>query len=284
MENDNLREIASTLFDKSKKWLYASMSLQVFVFVLNIVSFFFDNNTDWKGYISLLNLCLVILIFFLIRKYKALYQLGEQVRKLRYKKLVMSEAITSFEYCNVIINVPQCIRLMANLQPSSDEDFATTGTPFNNASDKMIQDIQESCFFTSQLSKKVSELILTIIIIVTFIILFTLLFATNNVGCIQQLWANNLAQFLINLMISLNILDMYFTFLSKAKNLEQIDNSLDVCRNLENESNKREQINWLFMEYNCELTDALPIPDLVYKKHRNNLNEIWLKRTRNLRT
>lgn len=269
----------SELYDKSIFAIYSSYVVQTVFFGINI--YLILNPQTGSGYIwTILGITIIVVLFnfYLMVRSKKFYELAESVRKLNMIQLIFPEARNSTERALTLARIPENILNNGKGDGKLESSYYTKE---EGKYEKLISHIQENSFFTSQLSKSYSNIIMLVIVFFLLSyglsIIFGFFKVSQTVGLEQQGFVAGYLALFVNFIFALNIFSHYQIYLNNSKNLESIDRNLGINTKLSED----EVIN-AFSEYNCILSTGLPVPKFVYSMHRNKLNTIWAQRVDSL--
>jgi membrane protein YdbS with pleckstrin-like domain len=269
------------LYKISNRFVYWSYCVQALLFGINIflilVNLSETNSSIWT--LLAFSIFVIILSISLIYKSKKYYELGENVRKMDMIERIFPNAANSTSKSYLISSLPSSILEKAKMNPDEKTDYYSDR---ENKYEKLIENIQQNCYFTSEIMRSYSALILSVIIGVSVLLAGSIIygFFILSESSANQVLSKSIAGYLallINFIFTLNIIDHYILFDKKAKELKKIDESLNLIKNNPHE----DEIITSFTEYNCILCDALPCPDFAYNRIKNKLNLVWENRVNN---
>lgn len=269
------------LYKVSNKFVYWSYFVQALLFGVNIYLILANpaktNSSIWV--LLAFSISVIVLSISLIYRSKEYYELGENLRKMDMIERIFPNAANRTSKSYLISRLPSSILEKAKKNPDKKTDYYTDR---ENKYEKLIENIQQNCYFTSEIMRNYSGLILSVIIGISILLAGSIaygFFILSETGGDQEL-SKSIAGYLallINFIFTLNIIDHYILFSKKAKELKKIDESLNLIKNNPHE----DEIITSFTEYNCILCDALPCPDFVYNRIQKKLNLVWENRVNN---
>lgn len=279
--------------DKAREKLYKKASLHIYVsYFIQIIIFFFGliliftsiakNNlfhpstSIWISFA--MTLTLITLTIILKKGADNNYELAEEIRKFELIDENFSTSIEEIEKSYIIAKLPKHINKLVQVSeiPSQEENFlGKAKIPFETSCLSLISSVQQNCFYTSILMKKYSFYLWLGVCILAILIVLSVIFAFIFYEMIS---VENIKQFIllvINLAIGLNFYDHYSSFKKRSIALEKIDIELD---NMYNDFSQEKALA-TFSEYNYVLANALPVPDIIYRYNKDNLEKAWKCRT-----
>lgn len=269
------------LFKKSNELVYWSYGVQGFLFTINILIILLkpDKSNEFIWLFFAFSLVIIILSMIVIYHSKKYYSLGESIRKMDMVERIFPNAKNSSEKSYLLSKIPSTIINKAENRQNENTDYYSSR---EDKYGKLIENVQENSFFTSEIMRFYSKIILGVIGLILILICtssiygFYILSESNTNKDLTINIAEYLA-LLINFLYVLNIIDHYILFNKKSKELKRIDEDLNKIK-----SNPQEDdIITFFTEYNCILNDALPCPNFAYKIIKNKLNIVWNNRIDN---
>ncbi len=269
------------LFQTANKYLYFSYAIQAFLFIVNIflIAFKPQESNEYIWLLFSFSIAMLVLSNFILYKSKKYYDIGEGIRKMDMVERIFPNAANKAEKSYLISKIPSSIIEKAQINPNETTDYLSGK---QDKYGKLIENIQENSFFTSEIMRHYSKIILTVIIIISILLSMSIVYgffilSESNID-------NNLTKdvavyiaLLINFIFTLNIIDHYILFNKKAGELKKIDENLNSIKN----NPQEDDIITTFTEYNCILCNALPCPNFVYKLNKSKLNRVWYNRINN---
>ncbi|MCL6219101.1 hypothetical protein [Zunongwangia pacifica] len=269
------------LYKVSNRFVYWSYFVQALLFAINIYLILANpsetNSSIWA--LLAFSIAVIILSISLIYKSKKYYELGENVRKMDMIERIFPDAANGTSRSYLISRLPRSILEKAKKNPDKKTDYYTDRV---DKYEKLIENIQQNCYFTSEIMRSYSLLILSVIIGISVLLAGSIIygfFILSESNADQEL-SKSIAGYLallINFIFTLNIIDHYILFDKKAKELKKIDESLNWIKNNPHE----DEIITSFTEYNCILCNALPCPDFAYDRIKKKINFVWENRVNN---
>lgn len=269
------------VYKLSNWYLYLAYLIQLLFFLTNLYLIVNDSTKTNKSIwlVLVVSIGILILNFFFLRQSKKYYELGENLRKLDMIKRIFQNADNKTDKSYVIARIPSRIIKKAQMNPDEKTDYYTDKqTQYG----KLIENIQQNCYFTSEIMRSYSNIILAAIIFILIalgISIFYGFFLLSEYKIGNELSENisSYLSILINFIFAINIIDHYLLFDKKAKDLKKIDLELNKLKQDPHE----DEVITSFADYNCILSDALPCPDFVYTWNKVKLNSVWENRVNN---
>jgi len=274
--NVNMTVAMRILYKKSSQYIYMTYFTRACIFIINLIIIVTKIKESSFAIWGILGVVITIILVNLYCSVKAkeLYELGEKIRILDIIKKAFPNANNKAEESYIKNNLPSKILFRAKTNEDSTEYYSNRTDKY----EKLIEHIQENCFFTSALMKSYAKIILVIIMFLSIILILSILYGffslseNNNYKLVKGV-ADSLAIF-VNFLFALNILNHYSLFNKKSLELKQLDSALESHKHHPNEEN----VIIYFTKYNCILNDALPCPDWIYDLNKEKLNMIWKQR------
>ena len=270
------------LFKKANKLVYYSYLIQVILFVINIYLILNkpqeSNKLIWSFFTF--SIFIIVLSMVVIYNSKKYYTIGENLRKMDMMERIFPNAKNNIEKSYLLSTVPISIIAKSEIENNQSNNYYSSNR--NDKYGKLIEDIQENSFFTSEIMRFYSKVILIAIIIILCLIGFSIIYGffilseNNESKELAKSIAGYLA-LLINFIFALNLIDHYILFNTKSKELKRIDSDLNTIKL----NPQEDDIVTFFSEYNCILSDSLPCPDFAYNFIKSRLNTVWNNRTNN---
>jgi hypothetical protein len=269
------------LYKTANRFVYFSYGIQALLFIVNILLIVFkpqeSNELIWV--LFSISLAVIVLSIFILYRSKKYYEIGENVRKMDMIERIFPDAANKAEKSYLISKIPSSIIEKAQSSPNETTDYLSDK---QNKYEKLIENIQENSFFTSEIMRHYSRIILLVILIISVLLGFSIVygFFILSESDVDKVLTKSIAGYLallINFIFTLNIIDHYILFNKKSKELKRIDENLNTIKN----NPQEDEIITSFTEYNCILCDALPCPDFVYKLNKSKLNTVWNNRINN---
>ena len=269
------------LYKVSNRFVYYSYGIQALLFGINIYLIVFKPEETNQAIWLLLSISIGIIIISisLLYRSKKYYELGENIRKMDMIERIFPNAANNTGKSYLISKIPSSIIKKARNNPNEKTGYYTDR---ENKYEKLIENIQQNCYFTSELMRSYSQMIFMVIIGISVLLASSIIygfFILSESGVDKEL-SKSIAGYLallINFVFTLNVIDHYILFSKKAKELKKIDEDLNAIKNNPHE----DEIITSFTEYNCILCDALPCPDFVYNLNKTKLNSVWENRVNN---
>lgn len=276
----NIAKAMQLLFIEANKFVYYTYTLKIFFFIINILIIIFSPTETPLFIWSVLgvNIIVILVSLFLDKISRNYYELAEKLRKIDMIKKIFPNANDKAEESYIKSKLPS--KILKEAEDNSQyqtEYYSDQTTKFS----RLIENIQENCYWTSSLmriySKKIKIVLYIIIIVflISVIIGFNLLSTDNSQENIKHI--SRFLAFFINFIFALNIYSHQESFEKKSAMLKNIDNNLESKK----VSPSEDEVIKFFTEYNCILTDALPYPKWVYDANEENLNTVWKDRVDN---
>lgn len=273
------------LYKKSSLHIYVSYFIQIIIFFFGLIliftsiaknNLFHPSTSIWISFA--MTLTLITLTIILKKGADNNYELAEEIRKFELIDENFSTSIEEIEKSYIIAKLPKHINKLVQVSeiPSQEENFlGKAKIPFETSCLSLISSVQQNCFYTSILMKKYSFYLWLGVCILAILIVLSVIFAFIFYEMIS---VENIKQFIllvINLAIGLNFYDHYSSFKKRSIALEKIDIELD---NMYNDFSQEKALA-TFSEYNYVLANALPVPDIIYRYNKDNLEKAWKCRT-----
>lgn len=263
--NDSKIEmIIRKMFEKAKKWFFITSILRIVIVIINIILLYTQS-------IELLSLTpSIIAIFIPITQWTS--DKHKRFANRLLGKLELAKgfgwSITSKELSDIFFDIDDINNTI------NDNYFFSQGNPSPKIA---LQNLEESAWWTKNLSLKMFRYILILIIIITVFIVTALLITINN----KQLQSNpdiinKITIALITLIVSggyIRACAEYYRLFEAAKNTEDRANTLKNQPNL----SEREALKLVY-EYQLARSSSPLIPDWLWKWHREKLNKLWIDR------
>ncbi len=266
------------MYKVSNLYVYLTYATQFLFFITNLYVIVFQpkesNGLIW-GLVSAA-IAIIIINFYFLRQSKTFYELGESIRKLDMIERIFPNALNKTQKSYLISKIPSRILEKSQNNAEIKTDYYTNEQSQHGM---LIQNIQQNCYFTSEIMRNYARVILYFIIIIVIALGCSVFYGffllsentTNNE--ISKNFSSYIS-LLVNFIFAMNIIDHYFLFNKKAKELEKIDLDLDRMKN----NPLEDEVITSFTEYNCILCDALPCPEYVYNWNKLKLNTVWENR------
>lgn len=269
------------LFQTANRFVYFSYAIQAFLFIVNIflIAFKPQESNEYIWLLFFFSIAMLVLSNFILYQSKKYYDIGEGIRKMDMVERIFPNATNKAEKSYLISKIPSSIIEKAQINPNETTDYLSGK---QDKYGKLIENIQENSFFTSEIMRHYSRIILKVIIIISILLSMSIVYGffilseSNNDDNLTKDVAVYIA-LLINFIFTLNIFDHYILFNKKAGELKKIDENLNSLKT----NPQEDDIITTFTEYNCILCDALPCPNFVYKLNKSKLNRVWYNRINN---
>jgi hypothetical protein len=165
---------------------------------------------------------------------------------------------------------------LAQRSPDLGQAYFSTTTPAGPA--RLRDYLQESVFLQTQLSKRMASYVLAAVVVLGFVLLAAVLLALGSLDDqnARGAFAKALAV-LVSFLVTTNAIHLWWSFHTQATTLEQLDADLEDTRNHSQPPTETEVLQ-LLHEYNLQMLQAPEVPDVVYLRHRDELNKGWSAR------
>ena len=261
------------LYKTSNRFVYLSYSIQALLFVVNFFLIVFKPQES-NGFIWIqfsVSIAIVVISLIVIYRSKKYYEIGENIRKMDMIEKIFPDAANNAEKSYLISKISSSIIEKAQNNPNETTDYSTSR---HDKYERLIENIQENSFFSSEIMRHYSRLIFVVLVIIFIILGISIVygFFILSEASVDAALTKNIAGYLalfINFIFTLNIIDHYILFSKKSKELKRIDENLNTIK----DNPQEDEIITSFTEYNCILYDALPCPDFVYTLNKSKLKK-----------
>jgi hypothetical protein len=278
----SLAIVMKELYKLSNQFVYGSYCIQILLFLINLYFIFFrprENNIQiW--FLLPFSIGMIIISVILVYKSKKYYEIGESIRKIDIIRKIFPKASDTLGISYLISNISISIIKKAQNNPEEQTIYYTNK---KNKYEKLIEYIQQNCYFTSELMRIYANKLLIVIISISILFVISIIYSFYYILSekdINQELSKSIASYLslfVNFVLTLNIIEHYILFDKKAKDLKKLDEKLNSLKNNPHE----DEIITSFTEYNCVLCDALPYPEFIYNREQAKLNSFWENRINN---
>lgn len=266
------------LYTESNFFVYLTYYIQTGLFFLNLALIYFKpqetNLTIWL--LLILTVGIILLNKYFLNKSKIYYSLAEKIRKLEMIENIFPNAINNINKSYLLAFIPASIIEKAKQTPNQKTTFISLK---KGKYERLIENIQENCYFTSEIMRIHSKRLKTIIVVISILFCISVIYCFYLISDskiddgLNKIVAGYLALF-INFILTLNIYNHFTTFKKKVNDLKKIDSEISNIKQDPHE----DQIISFFSEYNCVLADALPCPNSIFDNNVERLNQLWENR------
>jgi hypothetical protein len=262
-------------FSVGKRWRRLALGLQLGAVVAGIFgTVITDDKLIWA--MTLIALFALLLAYVCQLNAQHARALGEQTRRAVLLAEGLGQPIEPRREVALRLAFDRWANQLAQRSPELGQAYFAATAPTGPT--RLRDYLQESVFWQTQLSKRMASYALAAVIVLGFVLLAGVLLALSSLDeqNARTTFAKALSS-LIPLFVTTNAVRLWWSFQMQATALEQLDAQLEDTRSGTQPPTEAEIVR-LLHEYNIQLLQAPEVPDVVYHRHRNELNRAWATR------
>lgn len=253
-------------YSESKKWLTRSLQLSVGFYLVTAVAAFSSGRA--ASGLAMLAFLIQVCTLLCRRVSNSHYRLGESVRRpaMLQDGLGMKPSALLIARIAARLGVPS-----EGSRLSMDRYYASSSPP---SPLRLVQNTEESAFWTAELSKKAASFIVRSFGVAA-VLMILVVYLAIQIGVGNQYSDAFAKAFLATLTfwMSSDLLMLAWRYTSLA---EAADNVLSDSEVFFSHQEKADRDAIVIMDgYNCALAAAPVIPEFIYGRNRDRLNDAW---------
>lgn len=259
-------------FSRAKLLSYFSIAIQMFISVGGVLGIYLLT-AHWTSLFALLLLVLGIIALVLTVGYKKSYGLAEEARRVYAMHDGLGWNISNRQLTEFRQRFSGKA-LSKEGGTTETERWCASETPPGPR--RLLECSQESFFWTHSLMRHAAKWALGftigVLICVAFVV-YSAAFTPWLKG--SDLLAHVLTAVVLSLIIP-GFYSWYHLFQKRSAQIRDLDNEFE---HLKTTQYTPEEVLRIVHEYDCLLVDSPPVPDFIYRLHRDELNRLWKART-----
>lgn len=256
----------------SKRWWGAAILLQFAAMLIGFSTNVFISSI-WSVWSTAVVLLLSILVYVCKLRFEATYRLAEKVRRL-----VVLESGLGWK-------IPP--KLQAELKPrfgraarSAAQKIEEAAEPYYAANvqpgpRRLATDQQESAFLTWNLYMRASDLALVLLAVLLLFLFVAGYAALTSLASLQaRVVVAKFVSAFVMFLLTVEVFNIFWKYRGLATEVQRIDDKLEALL-CDGGLPSVEDILRVVHEYGCLLLTAPPVPDFLYVRYRDELNDLW---------
>lgn len=260
-------KLMSCEYDRARNWWYGNLILKTIILLITIVAIF-STKGDASLIIGIISILIPISAWYSEYRTSQHYGKAENMRRL----LLLIDGLNIKPPEHELAQIEFDVGRIESRDPLYTPPYYYSA--LEAGSNRLADIISESSFFTKNLARNSSNFFGTLALIglVAMFLLLYISFQMNFVSEIRGLISKVIAIMLI-FFVTGDLSRLFFKFRKLSEVSEKVSNRCDKLRDDRNAD--RYDIFAAMDDYNCALIQAPPIPEFIYKKNRDALNDAW---------
>lgn len=273
-QGKELGKLAKILFDRATTNFYTSIIIEIIAGGLGIVIGLTNIEDKAKVIFAVLGFLLLSIAYCFRVKFEEIYENAETMRRQSVLAIGLGWMIGKTQFSEWRLFAGKKAIKETEQNPLDSNYYASNEVV---GAKRLLEMTQESAFWTKHLYCYLRTYLFIGFILAVILFISVLTFSAS--GYVQQGLAMKIVYItylILPLILSLDILNWLLKLNRTINSIKNIENGLEA---IEKENNfDEQQILRLVFEYNCQLTQGFPTPDMFFKLYHDDIQSLWDKR------